>query len=205
MILSDHDIKKAIASGRIKLTPAPDLATQLGSCSLDLRLGNEARVFRQSKVTHIDIRNMQEAEKIMENVVLSEGEPLVLHPGDLVLATTLEWLEIADDLVGRIEGRSSLGRLGIIVHGTASIFDPGWKGKPVMELGNLGVVPVLLWPGMRVCAFTFEELSSKADVPYNSKVGNKYAGQGTPLASKFAEELENKKVLKKIPQKDTSV
>ena len=107
---------------------------------------------------------MQEAEKIMEELVIPEGEPLVLHPGNLVLATTLEWLEIADDLIGRIEGRSSLGRLGVIVHGTASIFDAGWKGKPVMELGNLGVVPVLLWPGMRVCAFTFEELSSPAEV-----------------------------------------
>jgi dCTP deaminase len=197
MILSDHDIKKAIANGRIKLTPAPDFKTQLGSCSIDLRLGNEARVFRPSKTTHIDVRNMQEAEKIMEDLVIPEGEPLVLHPGDLVLATTLEWLEIADDLIGRIEGRSSLGRLGIIVHGTASIFDAGWKGKPVMELGNLGVVPVLLWPGMRVCAFTFEELTSRADVPYTAKEGNKYGGQGTPLASKFSEEWENKRQQKK--------
>jgi dCTP deaminase len=194
MILSDRDIKKALASGRIKLTPEPDFATQLGSCSIDLRLGNEARVFRPSKVTHIDVQRMADAEKIMEDLVIPDGEPLVLHPGDLVLATTLEWLEIADDLIGRIEGRSSLGRLGIIVHGTASIFDAGWKGKPVMELGNLGVVPVILWPGMRICAFTFEELSSPAEIPYTSKKANKYAGQSAPLASKFSEELENKNV-----------
>jgi dCTP deaminase len=193
MILSDGDIKKAIASGRIKITPAPDYSTQLGSCSIDLRLGNEARVFRPSKVTHVDVRNMQEAEKIMEDLTIPEGEPLVLHPGDLVLATTLEWLEISNDLIGRIEGRSSLGRLGIIVHGTASIFDAGWKGKPVMELGNLGVVPVILWPGMRICAFTFEELSSPAETPYTEKKSNKYAGQAAPLASKFSEEVENKK------------
>jgi dCTP deaminase len=197
MILSDRDIKKALASGRIKLTPAPDFSTQLGSCSIDLRLGNEVRVFRPSKITHVDTQHMQAAQDIMEDLVIPEGEPLVLHPGDLVLATTLEWIEIADDLVGRIEGRSSLGRLGIIVHGTASIFDPGWKGKAVMELGNLGVVPVLLWPGMRVCAFTFEELSSKAEVPYGSKKGSKYIGQAQPLASRFAEESENKKAARK--------
>ena len=194
MILSDRDIKKAIAAGRIKVDPAPDYTTQLGSCSLDLRLGNEVRVFRPAKTTHVDVRHMQEAEKIMEELVIPEGEPLVLHPGDLVLATTLEWLEIADDLIGRIEGRSSLGRLGVIVHGTASIFDAGWKGKPVMELGNLGVVPVLLWPGMRVCAFTFEELSSPAEVPYTAKKDGKYVRQAKPLASRFSEEKENNAV-----------
>ena len=190
MILSDRDIKKALESGRIKLTPAPDFATQLGSCSLDLRLGSEVRVFRHSKISHIDLRETHDVEKIMESVTITETEPLVLQPRDLVLATTMEWLEIADDLVGRIEGRSSLGRLGIIVHGTASVFDPGWRGKPVMELGNLGVVPVLLYPGMRVCAFTFEEVSSKVEVPYYMKMGNKYAGQEKPLASKISEEAK---------------
>ncbi len=190
MILSDRDIKKALAEGRIKVTPEPDFATQLGSCSLDLRLGNEVKIFRQSKITHVDMRDAKSAEKMMETITITEAEPLVLQPRDLVLATTLEWLEIADDLVGRIEGRSSLGRLGIIVHGTASVFDPGWRGKPVMELGNLGVVPVLLYPGMRVCAFTFEEVSSKVDVPYYLKKSNKYAGQENPLASKLAQEFK---------------
>ncbi len=190
MLLSDRDIKKALQDGRIKLTPPPDLATQLGSCSIDLRLGNEIRIFRHSKVPFIDVHNMQEADALMESITIPDGDPIVLQPGDLVLATAMEWLEIADDLVGRIEGRSSLGRLGIIVHGTASVFDPGWRGKPVMELGNLGVVPVMLYPGMRVCAFTFEELSSKADVPYHMKAGNKYAGQEKPLASKFATEKD---------------
>lgn len=185
MILSDRDIKKALTTGRIKITPTPDLKTQLGSCSLDLRLGKEVRIFRKSKISHVDLRDAKNAEKMMETVVLSEKEPLVLQPHDLVLATTLEWLEIADNLVGRIEGRSSLGRLGVIVHGTASIFDPGWRGRPVMELGNLGVVPVLLYPGMRVCAFTFEEVTSKVDVPYYMKKSNKYNGQKKPTASKL--------------------
>jgi dCTP deaminase len=191
MILSDRDIKKALTNGRIKLTPAPDFETQLGSCSIDLHLGNEFRIFRHSNVSHVDVRHMQTADEIMENILIPNDKPFVLHPRDLVLATTLEWLEIADDLVGRIEGRSSLGRLGVIVHGTASIFDPGWRGKPVMELGNLGVVPVLLYPGMRICSFTFEEVSSPVEIPYYLKKTNKYAGQKTPLASKFGEENPN--------------
>ncbi len=190
MILSDRDIKKAIADGRVKITPAPDFETQLGSCSIDLRLGNEFRTFRRSKIASIDVRHMPTTDELMDTVTVKDGEPFVLQPGDLALATTLEWLEIADDLVGRIEGRSSLGRLGIIVHGTASVFDPGWRGKPVMELGNLGIVPVLLYPGMRACAFTFEEVSSKVEVPYYKKVNNKYAGQQTPLSSKLSEDHE---------------
>lgn len=190
MILSDRDIKKAIEAGRIKVSPSPDFETQLGSCSLDLRLGNDFRMFRHSKITHVDVRHMADADEIMEDVTIPNDEPLVLQPRDLVIATTMEWLELADDLVGRVEGRSSLARLGIIVHGTASVFDPGWVGKPVVELGNLGVVPVLLYPGMRVCSFTFEEVSSPVEVPYRVKKGNKYAGQKKPLASKFGKEIE---------------
>lgn len=188
MILSDRDIKKALQTGRIKVTPDPDFSTQLGSCSLDLRLGTEVKIFRRAKVSSIDLKVMPPTDQFMESISISEKEPLVLQPHDLVLATTMEWLEIADDLVGRIEGRSSLGRLGIIVHGTASVFNPGWRGKPVMELGNLGIMPVILYPGMRVCAFTFEEVTSKVDVPYHLKINNKYAGQEKPLASKFGDE-----------------
>jgi dCTP deaminase len=190
MILSDRDIKKALADGRVKLTPAPDLKTQLGSCSIDLRLGNEFRVFRAATVSHVDSHTMQAADELMENITIPDSKPFVLHPRDLVLATTMEWLEIADDLIGRIEGRSSLGRLGVIVHGTASIFDPGWRGKPVVELGNLGVVPVLLYPGMRICAFTFEELTSKVETPYYMKKGGKYVGQKDPTVSKLSEDLK---------------
>ncbi len=115
-----------------------------------------------------------------------------MQPGDFALVTTVETLEISDDLLGRIEGRSSLGRLGIIVHGTASIFDPGWIGKPTMELGNLGTMPIALYPGMRICAFTFEEVSSPVEVPYRKKKNNKYAGQKDPLASNLKrQQLKN--------------
>lgn len=186
MILSDRDIKLAIKSGRIRLTPKPNYNKQLGSCSIDLHLGNKFRVFKHSSYPFIDLKGKIEVDKIMKELTILKDEPFIMQPGDFVLATTEEKLELADDLLGRIEGRSSLGRLGIIVHGTASIFDPGWTGKPTMELGNLGVMPVALYPGMRICAFTFEEVSSRVEVPYRLKKNNKYSGQTSPLASKLS-------------------
>jgi len=191
MILSDRDIKKALTEGRIKITPQPNLAEQLGSCSIDLHLGYNFRLFKNSRYPFIDLKGAVDVSKIMEEVVIPEGEPFVMQPGDFVLANVVENVELADDILGRIEGRSSLGRLGIIVHGTASIFDPGWVGVPTMELGNLGVMPVALYPGMRICAFTFEEVSSPVEVPYRLKKNNKYAGQTKPLASKLIDELRN--------------
>lgn len=192
MILSDRDIKKAIKEKRIKITPAPDFSTQLGSCSIDLHLGNRFRVFKHSSCAYIDLKHPINADDIMKDIVVPKGEAFIMQPGDFALATTVENLDLADDLLGRIEGRSSLGRLGIIVHGTASVFDPGWTGKPTMELGNLGTLPVALYPGMRICAFTFEELSSKVEVPYRKKKNNKYAGQKDPRASRLAEEVSKK-------------
>jgi len=115
-----------------------------------------------------------------------------MRPGEFCLATTIENLEITDDLVGRLEGRSSLGRLGIIVHSTAARFDPGWSGNPVMELGNIGVMPVALYPGMRICSFTFEQVSSPVDNPYGKKKGAKYTKQTSPVASKLSEEMTRK-------------
>lgn len=193
MILSDRDIKKALKSGRIKVTPKPDLKVQLGSCSLDLHLGNKFRVFKNSSYPYIDLKGPLDTDKIMEEIIVKGDRPFIMQPGDFALVTTVEDLQLADDLLGRIEGRSSLGRLGIIVHGTASIFDPGWRGKPTMELGNLGVMPIALYPGMRICAFTFEEVSSPVDVPYYKKKNNKYAGQQSPLASKLTQEVRKHK------------
>lgn len=189
MILSDRDLETALASGRIKIDPAPDLAVQLGSCSIDLKLGDVFRVFEHSRVPFVDLRAGSSSGDLMREIRIPPGEPFVMQPGEFVLAATIETLEIPDDLVGRLEGRSSLGRLGIIVHGTASIFDPGWIGRVTMELGNLGRMPVALYPGMRICSFTFETLTSPARVPYRRKPGNKYAGQEGPLASRIDREL----------------
>ena len=190
MILSDRDIKKALTSGRIHISPKPDLKTQLGSCSVDLRLGKQFRVFNHSKFAYIDPNNPKLATDMMKEVDLKDGEPFILQPGDFVLATTIETIKLPDDLVGRLEGRSSLGRLGIVVHSTASIFDPGWQGVVVMELGNLGRMPVALYPGMRICSMTFEELTSAAQVPYTKKKAAKYVGQKAPVASKISMESE---------------
>jgi dCTP deaminase len=185
MVLSDRDLKKALQSGRIKVSPALDLKTQLGSCSIDLRLGNTFRVFDHSKNAYIDPTKKDYSNEITKEVTVKKGEHFMIHPGDFVLAATLEKLTIAPDLLGRLEGRSSLGRLGIVVHSTASVFEPGWDGNAVLELGNLGRIAVALYPGMRICAMTFEELSSEAEIPYTKKKNAKYKIQTGPVESRI--------------------
>jgi dCTP deaminase len=190
MVLSDVDIRRYLASGKIKISP--DLPPeQFGSCSVDFRLGNEFNVFEHSRHAFIDLREKRGIEGLMRPVMVEHGEPFILQPREFVLAITEEVLELDDDVLGRLEGRSSLGRIGIIVHGTAGLFDPGWSGKATLELSNLGIMPVALYPGMRICSFTFEQLSSPSSVPYRNKVGNKYAGQSRPLASRLAGEFKS--------------
>jgi len=188
MVLSDRDIERYLAEGRIKLTPPPDLATQLGSCSIDCRLGGTFRVFEHSRNAYIDPHKPTSLGDAMRKIVVPEGEAFIVQPGDFVLASTVEVLELPDDLLARLEGRSSLGRLGIIVHSTAALFEPGWRGSATMELGNLGRMAVALYPGMRICSFTFEQLSSPARVPYHLKPNRKYLGQTEPEASRLTEE-----------------
>jgi dCTP deaminase len=190
MVLSDRDIVRYMESGKIKITPAPDLSKQRGSCSIDFRLGNIFRVFEHSKYPYIDLREGIDSNELMHKVEVPDGEAFTMQPGEFVLAATLETLELSDDIMARLEGRSSLGRLGIIVHSTAGVFDPGWVGTATLELGNLGRMPVKLYPGMRICAFTFEQLSSPAKVSYRKKPGNKYSGQVEPVASRFGNDLE---------------
>ncbi len=192
MILSDKDIKKAIREGRIKIRPKPDFKTQLGACSLDLCLGSVFRLFEHSRVPYIDpLDKNRNGKNATRQIRVKKGEPFIIQPGDFVLATTVEYLEIADDLIGRLEGRSSLGRIGIIVHSTAAVFDPGWRGRVVMEIGNLGRIAVALYPGMRICDIHFEEVSSKVETPYWKKVGAKYIGQKGPEPSRLFQEKTN--------------
>lgn len=187
MVLSDVDIQRYISLGKIKISPELP-AEQFGSCSVDFRLGNEFSVFEYSRHPYIDPRDRDSLQHIMRTVTVADNEPFVLQPRDFVLAITRETLELADDVLGRLEGRSSLGRIGIIVHGTAGLFDPGWIGKATLELSNLSRMAVALYPGMRICSFTFEQLSSPSSVPYRKKPGNKYAGQTQPLASRLGSE-----------------
>jgi len=188
MVLSDIDIKKALEKGDIKITPALDEKTQLGSCSIDLRLGNVFRVFEHSKNPYIDPAKKDYSNEITSEVLVKKGEHFIMQPGDFVLAATLESITIAPHLLGRLEGRSSLARLGIVVHSTASVFEPGWDGNAVLELGNLGRMAVALTVGMRICAMTFEQLSSPAKVPYNKKKTAKYLIQHGPQESRMHEE-----------------
>lgn len=188
MVLSDKDIKKALKSKRIVIKPTPDLTQQLGTCSIDLRLGNTFRVFDYSKYPYIDPNKKDYSNEITKVIKVEKDGSFIMQPGDFVLAVTLESVSIPPDLMGRLEGRSSLGRLGLVVHSTASIFDPGWDGKPVLELGNLGRMAIKLTVGMRICAMTFEELSTPADVPYTSKKFAKYKFQQAPEESRIHEE-----------------
>ena len=188
MILSDRDLKKAIASKEIVIVPTPDFSKQLGTCSIDLRLGNVFRVFDHSKYPYIDPSKKNFSNEITKKVVIKNGEGFVMQPGDFVLAVTLEQIKIPNNMMGRLEGRSSLGRLGIVVHSTASIFDAGWDGKCVLELGNLGRMAVKLTPGMRICAMSFLQLSSEAETPYSQKKTAKYRAQKEPGESKISEE-----------------
>lgn len=193
MVLSDRHIRKFLEEGRIKVTPKPNLEKQLGPCTIDFHLGNIFKIFDHSKYPFIDPKNPDLSSKLMKEIKIEDEKPFIMRPGEFVLATTEEELILPDDLIGRLEGRSSLGRLGIIVHSTAARFDPGWVGKPVMELGNIGVMPVALYPAMRICSFTFEEVSSIVETPYTQKKEAKYAYQKSPDASKLSEEFSEKK------------
>jgi dCTP deaminase len=190
MILSDQDIQTAIEEGRVRISPVPDFSKQLGPCSLDLHLGNTMKVFKPSPYPYLDLKRKIDMEDLMEEIIVEEGGPFILQPNDFALALTKEDFQLPNDLMGRLDGRSSLGRLGLVVHSTAARFDPGWSGKAVMELGNLGVMPVILYEGMRICALTFETLSSPAREAYGTSNKRKYSKQSeTPHASRISEEF----------------
>ena len=190
MQLSDRDIRAALRAGRIALDPDDGLDQRIGPDSVDLRLGSRFLIFERNKQPCIDPRDPATATGATRRVDLAPGDRFIVHPQELVLATTLERLSLGPDVVARLEGRSSLARLGIIVHSTASLFHAGWDGHATMELGNLGVMPVALYPGMRICAFTFQPLSSPAERPYGAAPGDKYAGPDADLASRIWEEAD---------------
>ncbi len=188
MILSDMDIRKNIQDGVIKIVPAPNFEEQLGPCSLDLHLGNSFKIFKVSRYSFIDLKNGANVDEMMEEVMVKDDAPFIIQPHDFVVAVTREEIILPPNMMGRLDGRSSLARLGLVIHVTAARFDPGWKGKAVMELGNLGTVPIVLYSGMRICSMTFEMLASSAEIPYLQQKDHKYAGQSSATASKINEE-----------------
>lgn len=188
MVLSDRDLKKALRDKRLVIKPAINLATQLGSCVIDLCLGNTFRVFNHSSIAVIDPRDGTLMDKITTIIDIKNDEAFILHPGEFVLAVTREYLEVPDDLTGRLEGRSSIGRLGVVIHSTAANIECGFRGHITLELANMGRIPVKLYPHMRICSISFEQLSTPAEVPYYQKKGAKYVGQKEPGISRIAEE-----------------
>lgn len=193
MILSDRDIKRYLKEGKIKIEPEPDFDKQLGPCSLDLHLGSIFKIFKPTQYPYLDLRRKTDFENFMEEIIVGKGDPFILQPKDFVLAITEERFVLPDDLMARLDGRSSLGRLGLVVHSTAARFDPGWDGKAVMELGNLGICPVILYSGMRICALTFETLSSPCEISYGQNKKHKYGKQEGLPASRINLEFNNDK------------
>ena len=191
MILSDRDIKAAIASGRVKIeSDQPEMFWHIHASSMDLRLGNIFKLYDHSKFAILDPKRPETFQGNMRTITVPEGEPFIVQPGEFVLGVTKESITVPDDLVVRVEGRSSLGRLGIIVHSTAGFVDPGFSGTITLEISNLNRMPVALYPGMRVCQLAFEMMTSKAETPYNAKPGSKYQGQILPEESKLTNDFE---------------
>jgi dCTP deaminase len=181
VILSDRDIREQIESGRIQIEPFTPDAVQ--PSSVDLHLDNRFRVFRNNRYPYIDVR--QEQPELTELLEINGDEPFVLHPGEFVLGSTLEMVALPDDLAARVEGKSSLGRLGLLTHATAGFVDPGFTGHVTLELSNVATLPIMLWPGMKIGQLAFFRLSSSAENPYGSEVhGSHYQGQRGPTASR---------------------
>lgn len=182
MILSDRTIKLEVAKGRITIDPLdPD---DIQPSSVDLHLGGDFQVFRNSRYPYID--PAREQPGLTERVTASVEEPFVLHPGEFVLGTTTERIGLPDDLVGRLEGKSSLGRLGLLIHSTAGYVDPGWDGRLTLELSNVANLPILLVPGMKIGQVSFAQMTTGVDRPYgHPELGSKYLGQESATPSKM--------------------
>lgn len=193
MRLSDVEIKSYLSEGKITIFPAPD-PLSISGVTVDVRLGNKFRVFEGHNAPYIDISgakvDVQNAlDKVMsEEIVLENDEPFILHPGELALAMTLESVTLPADIVGWLDGRSSLARLGLMVHVTAHRIDPGWSGNIVLEFINAGKLPLALRAGMPIGALNFETLSSPAEFPYNKRDNAKYKGQTGAVASRIGED-----------------
>jgi dCTP deaminase len=182
VILSDRTIREAIASGRIVIDPIDVQDVQ--PSSVDLHIDRYFRVFRNHTTPYIDPKQPQ--EDLTEMVEIPDGEAFILHPGEFVLGSTHERVVLPDDLVARLEGKSSLGRLGLLIHSTAGFVDAGWDGHLTLELSNVATLPIALYPGMKIGQISFFEMTTAAEHPYGSdEKGSKYQGQRGPTPSRY--------------------
>ncbi|WP_121822281.1 dCTP deaminase [Halostella salina] len=190
MILSDADILRRLDEGDLVVEPIDDLDLQIQPASVDLRLGREFLEFQRTNIPCIHPDAEAEVDEYVDETVVDEGDEFVLHPGDFVLGTTKERVEIPPDLLAHVQGRSSLGRLAVVVHATAGVVDPGYRGQITLELSNLGTAPVALTPDMRISQLIFTEMKSPAERPYGSDRGSKYQDQDGPQASRIGGDSE---------------
>lgn len=182
MVLSDRSIRMALAAGQIMVDPCSPEDIQ--PSSIDLHLGADFQVFRNSRYPYID--PSREQPGLTEAVSASAEEPFVLHPGEFALGTTVERIGLPDNVVGRLEGKSSLGRLGLLIHSTAGYVDPGWDGRLTLELSNVANLPILLTPGMKIGQISFSEMTTAVERPYgHPELGSKYQGQTHATPSKM--------------------
>ena len=190
MILSDRDIRAAIEAKRITIDPFDPAAIQ--PSSVDLHVDRFFRTFHNARYPYIDVKKPM--DDLTELVDVKEDEPFILHPGEFVLGSTLECVTLPDDLVARLEGKSSLGRLGLLIHSTAGFVDAGWNGHLTLELSNVANLPITIYPTMKIGQISFYKMSSPADNPYGSKkVGSKYQGQEGPTPSRYYENFEEER------------
>jgi dCTP deaminase len=182
VVLSDRTIRRLVDAGRIGVEPFDPGLMQ--PSSLDVRVDRFFRVFRNSRYPYIDVKTEQ--EELTELVEVQEEEPFILHPGEFVLGSTLERITLPDDLVARLEGKSSLGRLGLLIHSTAGFIDPGWDGHVTLELSNVANLPITIYPAMKIGQLSFVQLTEPAEHPYGSAgIGSKYQGQRGPTPSRY--------------------
>ena len=186
-VLADRDIRAELESGRVRIDPYDP--ADLQPSSVDLHLDRSFRVFRNNRYAFIDPRTPQ--PDLTELLTVEDDEPFILHPGEFVLGQTTEWVELPDDLVARLEGRSSLGRIGLLIHSTAGYIDPGFRGTVTLELSNVANLPIALYHGMRIGQISFFEMSSAVERPYGSpELRSRYQGQKEPTASAFHQDFD---------------
>ena len=188
MVLSDRAIRRLVEEGRIGIAPYD--ATLMQPSSLDVRCDRMFRVFRNSRYPFIDVKTEQ--EELTELVEVGDDEqPFILHPGEFVLGSTLERITLPDDLVARLEGKSSLGRLGLLIHSTAGFIDPGWDGHVTLELSNVANLPITIYHAMKIGQLSFVQLTEPAQTPYGAgELGSKYQGQQGPTPSRYWQNFE---------------
>ena len=193
MILSDQDIKKWVKEKKLIITPFDEELIQ--PSSYNLRLSSTFRVFRNTQMPYLDIQNP--VSGFMEVIQIKKDQPIIIHPREFILGDTMEYFEFPNNLVGRLDGKSSIGRIGIVIHSTAGFFDPGFKGTGTLEISNMANIPIALYPGMKIAQMSFVMMSSPAVVPYGSKaLGSKYQGQRGPTESRLFKEFAVKKFKK---------